>query len=85
MPSLAGQAVERPGVDHDAVAGVGRVQRLAVPVGRGDDHGYRQVVLPGEVEVACVVAGHGHDRAGAVAHQHVVGDVDGHVGAVHRD
>ncbi len=28
----------------------------------------------GEVEVALVVRGHGHDRAGAVLHQHVVGD-----------
>ena len=27
-----------------------------------------------EVEVALVVRGHGHDRAGAVLHQHVVGD-----------
>ena len=30
----------------------------------------------GELEVALVVRGHGHDRAGAVAHQHVVGDED---------
>ena len=28
----------------------------------------------GEVPVALVLPGHGHDRAGAVAHQHVVGD-----------
>ncbi len=30
----------------------------------------------GELEVALVVRGHGHDRAGAVTHQHVVGDED---------
>ncbi len=29
----------------------------------------------GEVPVTLVLAGHGHDRAGAVAHEHVVGDV----------
>ena len=30
------------------------------------------------------MGGHGHDRAGAIAHQHVVGDVDGDLQAVHR-
>ena len=29
-----------------------------------------------ELVVALVVRGHGHDRAGAVLHQHVVGDPD---------
>ena len=43
-----------------------------------DDAADRQVELGREVEVALVVAGDGHDRAGAVLHQHVVGDV-------HRD
>ena len=37
-----------------------------------------QVVGLGEVPVALVLAGHGHDRPGAVAHQHVVGEVDRH-------
>ena len=32
----------------------------------------------GEVPVALVLAGHGHDRPGAVGGQHVVGEVDGH-------
>ena len=36
----------------------------------------RQPECPREFEVALVVAGHRHDRAGAVAHQHVVGDED---------
>ena len=34
----------------------------------------RQPELGGELPVALVVAGHRHDRAGAVARQHVVGD-----------
>ena len=38
--------------------------------------GDRQVELLGELEVALVVRRHGHDRAGAVARQHVVGDPD---------
>ena len=33
----------------------------------GDDRDDRQAELRGELEVALVVAGHGHDRAGAVA------------------
>ena len=37
-----------------------------------------QVVGHGEVPVALVLAGHGHDRPGAVGRQHVVGDVDRH-------
>ena len=57
------------------VAGEG----LALEVLRGlhgPDHG--QVEDLGEVPVALVLAGHGHDRAGAVVGQHVVG-------GVHRD
>ena len=37
-----------------------------------------------ELEVALVVRGHGHDRAGPVTHQHVVGDEHGDVGVVRR-
>ncbi len=44
---------------------------------RRDDADDRQVELPGELEVALVVTGHGHDCAGAITHQHVVGDPDG--------
>ena len=36
----------------------------------------RQVEGLGELEIALVVRGDGHDRAGAVVHQHVVGDPD---------
>ena len=39
---------------------------------------------PREGEVALVVRGHGHDRAGAVAEQHVVGDPDRDALAVDR-
>ena len=33
----------------------------------------------GEVPVALIVAGHAHDDAGAVAHQHVVGNENGNM------
>ena len=42
----------------------------------GDDPDDRQIERRRELEVALVVAGNGHDRAGSVLHQHVVGDPD---------
>ena len=77
----------------DAVAGVGlrplvgrRVggePAVAQPgVGRLHDADDREVELVRELEVALVVRGHRHDRAGAVAHEHVVGDEDRDVPAV---
>ena len=52
---------------------------VGLPVGDGavggrDDLADREVERLREVVVALVVGGHGHDRAGAVLHQHVVGD-----------
>ena len=47
------------------------------PSRRLDDPPDRQAELPRELEVALVVGGHGHDRAGAVLHQHVVGTQTG--------
>ena len=64
LPALVGgHPVVLAGVDEDAVL-------------RHDlDDG--QVERLGELAVALVVRRHGHDRAGAVLHQHVVGDVHG--------
>ena len=73
---LRGRAVESVGVDHQAVAGVGLRERLAVPVGRRDHDGDRQLVLAGKGEVTLIVGGDAHHGAGAVAEQHVVGDPD---------
>ena len=66
-----GQPVEvRGGVHQCPVTGVGQAV-----VGPFDDPPDRQVEPLGECEVALVVRRHGHDRPGAVLHQHVVGDV----------
>ena len=46
------------------------VQHFAVD----DDHADRQLVAAGKCPVALVMPGHRHHRAGAVAHQHEVGD-----------
>ena len=43
---------------------------------RSDHADNGKTVAAGELEVAVVVAGHGHDGAGAVLHQDVVGDPD---------
>jgi hypothetical protein len=69
------EAVEPLAVDRGAVPDV----RLAVELGgRLDGADDRQVVRHGEVPVALVLARDGHDRARAVAQQHVVGEVDRH-------
>ena len=70
------QAVERAGVDERALLDV-RKRRLG-DVAAGDDLDDGQAVFARETPVALVVAGHGHDRAGAVGDQDVVGDPDGH-------
>ena len=47
-----------------------------------EDGDHFEAVVAGEGEVPLVVGGDGHDRAGAVGHEHVVGDPDGDAGAV---
>ncbi|MND77976.1 hypothetical protein D3C80_696800 [compost metagenome] len=70
------QAVELAGVDQLAVLAIGGQPLVADFIASaGAHHGLdRQVVLVGELEVALVVGRHGHYRAIAVVHQHVVGD-----------
>ena len=69
------------GVDLLALAGPGAALEV-LRRADGADHGQLEAVR--EREVALVLGGHGHDRAGAVAHQHVVGGEDGQLAAVHR-
>ena len=53
------------------------VRKLRLAAVRRDDHRrHRQLVRARELEVAAVVRGHAADCAGAVLHQHVVGDPD---------
>ena len=81
----------RPGVDHPVDFTVGdeggfqRRRNLGVRNFRtGDDASDRQPEFAGEVEVALVVGGDGHDRACAVAGQDVIGDPDRDALAVDR-
>ena len=72
-------AIEEARVDADAVARLGLAGEGLVGVGGTGGHHADdgQRIFGGEIEVALVVPGHRHDRAGAVVHQHEVGDVHG--------
>ena len=75
----AGQAIEAAGVDQHAGLGPGAALKGVLIAALGDDHlAHRQLVAAGEQEIALVVGGHAHHRAGAVFRQHVVGDPEGH-------
>ena len=80
---LNGQAVQEVGVDERAGGHVG--EGLLVEVAGHsalDDLDDGQAELLGKLPVAGVVGGHGHDGAGAVGCQDVVGDKDGDLLAV---
>ena len=72
-------AVEEVGVDVHAVALIGLRadgESRRIGVGRQNDRDDVQPVFPGEVEVALVMGGAAEDRAGAIVHEHEVGDID---------
>ena len=73
MLAILSQAVERAGIHMDAVAWRRDAAFRGVGLVGGDDDAHRQPERPREVEVALVVRGHRHDRAGAVVGQHIVG------------
>ena len=75
------KAGDEAAVDGDAIAGEAvRIDAF----GRLDNGANLQAKLLGEFEIARVVRGHGHDRAGAVAHHHVIGDPDRNLLVVDR-
>jgi len=76
VPIKAGM---RTGVDQLAI---GKERQRLVGLAGVDDLDDRKVELLREIVVAVIVRGHGHDRAGAVAHDDVVGDPDRNAGAV---
>src|SRR5918994_1403759 len=76
--------VEPVRVDHRALAGVGLFELLTVPIRRRYNGPDLDAVFLRELEVPLVVGGYGHDRARPVAHQDVIGDVDGDLLPVRR-
>ena len=78
LPLLARGAVEGARVHHHPGRFKGLLQGLwEVAVLGLDDGADFEAILLRELEVPLVVGGHRHDGAGAVAHEHVVGHVDG--------
>src|ERR1039458_9241770 len=75
------ETVEESGIDVNAVAAVGATLK-AVRWLRGSHDG--QSVHGGERKVALVLARYGHDCAGPVGAEHVVGHVDRHLFTVKR-
>ena len=51
-------------------------RRIRIVAFAADDPHDRQIELPGKIEVALIVAGHAHDGARSVFHQHVIGNPD---------
>ena len=75
----------RAHVPGDAVVGEGFLLHVELArVRRRDDLDDREIVVLGERVIALVVCRDGHDRAGAVGADDVVGDEDGDLVAVDR-
>ena len=75
-----GHAGHEAGVDHNAGLAVG--EGFLLDVAAFDDLDHRDAELPCELPVAGVVGRDGHDGAGAVAGEDVVGDIDRDFGVV---
>ena len=72
---VGAHAVEEARVHHAAGAGIGLVMNGGVFLALGsDDADHRQLVFAGKIEVALIVTGATKQRAGAIIHQHEIGD-----------
>ena len=78
------QAVEEVGVDHDAGVILGGKGGLLHILAAGDYLDDLTAELFGELPVTVIVGGNGHDSAGAVGGQDVVGDENGDLLPVDR-
>ena len=74
-------AVQKAAVHHHARGTIG--ESLLRHIAALDDLDDGQIEFFREIIVALVVGGHGHDGARAVADEHIVGDEDGDLFAVH--
>src|SRR6516165_2955737 len=73
------EAIEKGGVEQSPVLDIGGVadrECRGVLIWWQYDRDHRELVFAGEFEIALIVGGTAEDRAGAVFHQHKVGDVD---------
>ena len=80
-----GQAVQEAGVDQRAGGHIGKGSLVQVGRGVALDHlDDGQAELLGKLPVTGIMGRHGHDGAGAVGGQDVVGNEDGDLGVVDR-
>jgi hypothetical protein len=73
MPSRKRELIMRAVAD---IGGVGDLECRRVDALGASTTGDRQAVFVGEIEVALVMGRAAEDRAGAVFHQHEIGDID---------
>ena len=73
-----GHAVIGARVSHEAFAHVGLGRLAAVPSDGSNDNSDGQSVLTGKRKIPMVVGRNTHHSSGAVSHQGVVGNIDGH-------
>lgn len=72
-------AVEKARIDHHAVIDIGFIddlERRRILAFRHHHRNHRQAIFVGEVEVALVAGRAAENGAGAVFHQHEIGDID---------
>ena len=81
---LDGEAVEEVGVDQDAGVILGGEGLLLYVLAAGDHLDDLAAELLGKSPVAGVVGGDGHDGAGAVGGEDIVGDKNGNLPTVYR-
>ena len=82
--TLEVETVELAGVEQHALLGISRFAHVDVTINRLDDRLDLEAVLGGEFVVTQVVTRYRHHGAGAVVHQHEVGDPDRHLAAIQR-
>ncbi len=73
------ESVQEAGIDHPAVAQIRLVadhEARGIGALRQDHRDHRPAVFARELEIALVVPRTAEDRAGAVLHEHEIGDVD---------
>ena len=73
------EPVQEVGIDRRAVADVGLIadlDRVRIHARRAHHGNDGQVLAAGEIEIALVVGGTTEDRAGAIVHEHEVGDIE---------
>ena len=78
--------IQRPGIHHHAIAGIGLGHRRAIQFFTFGLHhcNNRQLKLAGKVKVPLVMGRNRHNRAGAVVHHHVVRRPDGNLSPIDR-